>query len=229
MNCEKSRELFAEYLGEEISKTNARGLKEHLKSCSGCQQELALLVRTRSALRVGWPEEPIPQNLNFEFSTPAGKNFWSRLFPSRLPGVAWASISVTACFLICLATLALLQAQVRIENGSFSLSFGRVARAIAGPMTINGTQPDVEAVKILLDQSLKQVELNQSARLQQALQETKLEWESKRDADFARIAKELQYLESAQNVVWKETLTNNSNMETLARAYVQAGYRPPQQ
>ncbi len=225
MNCEKSRELFVDYLGEEISKTEARGLQEHLKACPSCQQELGLLVRTRSALRVAWPDEAIPQNLNFEFASPTGQSFWSRLLPLRLPGVAWASISITACFVICATVLALLQARIRIENGSFNLSFGRVT----GPVTVNDAQSNVEAVKTLLNQSLKEFDANQSARLRQALQETRSEWESKRSADLARVAKELKYLESAQNVVWKETLTNNLNVETLARAYVQAGYRPPQQ
>ena len=228
MNCEKSRELFADYLGEEISKTDAQGLQEHLKACPSCQQELGLLVRTRSALRVAWPDEAIPQNLNFEFASPTGQGFWNRL-PLRLPGVAWASISITACFLICVATLASFRAQVRVEKGSFSLSFGGGGRTATGPVTTGEAHFDAAAVKALLDQSLKQFEVNENARLQQALQETKSEWESKHNADFAHVAKELKYLESSQNVVWKETLNNNSNFETLARAYVQTGYRPPQQ
>ena len=69
----------------------------------------------------------------------------------------------------------------------------------------------------------------QDAKLQQVLQETKLEWETKRNADFARVGKELKYLESTQNVVWKETLLNNSNLEMLARNYVKAAPRESQQ
>jgi hypothetical protein len=49
-----------------------------------------------------------------------------------------------------------------------------------------------------------------------------LEWEAKRTADFAQISKEFRYLENTQNVVWKETLLNNSNLEMLARNYVKA-------
>src|SRR5213594_1625230 len=120
MNCEKSRELFVDYLGEELPKPEVRGLQEHLKSCSGCRQELALLVRTKSTLRVGWPDESIPQSLTFEFSRPSERGFWSRLRPLRLPRVVWASLGVTGCFLVCLASLALLRAQIRLENGNFS-------------------------------------------------------------------------------------------------------------
>ena len=222
MNCEKSRELFVDYLGDELPKTEIQGLQEHLKSCSGCRQELALLARTKSALRVGWPDESIPQSLTFEFTTPSERGFWSHLLPSRLPRVVWASLGVTGCFLACLAGLALLQAQIRLENGNFSLSFGQPVRPSVDLGKTGFSQPSAEAIKTQLDQSLKQFELNQNAKLQQMLQETKLEWETKRNADFARVGKELKYLESTQNVVWKETLMNNSNLEMLARNYVKA-------
>jgi putative zinc finger protein len=229
MNCEKSRELFVDYLGEELPKTEVRGLQEHLKSCSGCRQELALLARTKSALRVGWPDESIPQSLTFEFATPSERGLWSHLLPSRLPRVVWASLGVTGCFLVCLMSLALLRAQIRLENGNFSLSFGQpiapASAVVQGPVVTGAPQLRAEAIKALLDQSLKQFELNQNAKLQQVLQETKLEWETKRNADFARVGKELKYLESTQNVVWKETLLNNSNLEMLARNYVKAAPR----
>jgi hypothetical protein len=173
MNCEKSRELFADYLGEELPKTEVRGLQEHLKSCSGCRQELALLARTKSTLQVGWPDESIPQSLTFEFAMPSERGSWSHLLSSRLPRVVWASLGLTGCFLVCLTSLALLRTQIRLENGNFSLSFGQPtapAPAVAkGPMTASAPQPGAEAIKTLLDESLQQFELHQNAKLQQAL------------------------------------------------------------
>src|SRR5262249_27632239 len=210
MNCEKSRELFVDYLGEELSKTEIPELQKHLKLCSACRQELALLARTKSTLQAGWPDESIPQSLTFDFASPQ-KRFWSRFLRLRMPGVVWASLSVTGCVLALLAGLALLQAQIRLENGSFSLSFGRSATSTSlGLSKTDVSETSAETVKTLLDQSLKQFELNQNTKFQQALQETKLEWEAKRSADIARVGKELKYLESTQNVVWKETLLNNS-------------------
>jgi len=223
MNCEESREAFVDYLGEELPKTEIRGLQQHLKSCSGCRQELALLAHTKSALQVGWPDESIPQTLTFDFTKPGAEGFWGQLLPLRLPRVVWASLCVTGCFLVCLAGLALLHAEIHLENGNFTVSFGRPGMQTS--VTAGASQPSAEAVKALLDESLKHFELNQNTRLQQLLQETKLEWESKRNNDMERVGKELKYLESTQNVVWKETLLNNSNLEVLARNYVQAAPR----
>ena len=229
MNCEKSRELFADYLGEELAKTEGLQLQEHLRSCVSCRQELALLSGTKSTLQVAWPEESIPQHLSFEFAGGAEPGFWSRLLTLRWPRVVSASVAVTACFLVCLLSLALLRAQIRVDKGGFSLSFNRSAQPAVGSsaalVTAGVLQLDPEAVKVLLDQSLKQFERQQDTKLQQMLQDAKLEWEAKRAADYARVGKELRYLESAQNVVWKETLMNNSNLEMLARTYVGAAPR----
>jgi hypothetical protein len=138
-------------------------------------------------------------------------------------------VAITACFLVCLLSLALLRAQVRIDKGGVSLSFTRSSQPSpdnsAGHITPNDPRLNTETVKVLLDQSLKRFELQQNTKLQQMLQEAKVEWEAKRAADYTRLGKELKYLESTQNVVWKETLMNNSNLEMLARTYVAAGPR----
>jgi len=224
MNCEKSRELFADYLGEELTKAEGLQLQEHLRSCVSCRQELALLSCTKSTLRVAWPEESMPQDLSFEFSARAVPGFWSRLLSLRWPRAVSASVAVTACFVVCLLSLALLRAQIRIDKGGFSLSFSQSPHMApensAGLVTAGAPQLNNEAFKVLLDQSLKRFELHQDSKLEQMLQEAKLEWEAKRAADYARVGKELRYLESTQNVVWKETLMNNSNLEMLARTYV---------
>jgi len=220
MNCERSRELFVDYLGEELSRAEIPELQEHLKSCSGCRQELALLARTKSTLQSGWPDESIPQSLTFDFDLPKRQGFWNRFLPLRMPGVVWASVGATGCMLALLAGLALLQAQIRLEHGNLSLSFGRPVTPTSVELKRSLSQPSAETIKTLLDQSFKQFELDQNAKFQQALQQAKLEWETKHSAEFARVGKELKYLESTQNVVWKETLLNNSNLEMLARNYV---------
>ena len=53
MNCERSRELFADYLGEELARGEAQELQLHLKTCQGCRQELALLGSTKSHPQAG--------------------------------------------------------------------------------------------------------------------------------------------------------------------------------
>ena len=235
MNCEMSRELFADYLGEELSQLDTKQLKDHLNACEVCREELSLLSSTKAALRVGWPDESIPQSLTFEFVEPSPQRFWSQLGRFSLPKVAWVSLSVSVGFILCLLSLALLRTQIQIENGKFKLSFGQPEQLVSatGITQLNSRTPvniNHEAFQVLIDEALQRFEQNQNARLQQALLEAKTEWETKRNADLVRVAKEFKYLESTQNVVWKETVRNNSFLETLARGlYVKTSSSGPVQ
>src|SRR2546426_1956600 len=143
MNCEKSRELFADYLGEELSQSETRKLKDHLGACQTCRQELSLLSSTKTALKVGWPDESIPQSLTFEFVKPSPQRSWSQLGRFSLPKVVWVSLSVSACFILCLLSLALLRTQIQIENGKFKLSFGQPVQLVSttGATPLNGRTP----------------------------------------------------------------------------------------
>src|SRR5438477_4610172 len=109
MNCQKSRELFADYLGEELSQLHTKQMKDHLTTCEVCRQELSLLTNTKAALRVGWPDESIPQSLTFEFVKPSPQSFWSQLGWFSLPKVVWAGLGFSACFILCFSSLALLR------------------------------------------------------------------------------------------------------------------------
>jgi hypothetical protein len=75
MNCERSRELFLDYLGDEIEKQQARELNHHLKVCQICKQEFALLSGVRATLRSGWPDEEIPQHLTFDIPKTRSRGF----------------------------------------------------------------------------------------------------------------------------------------------------------
>ncbi|PYV38789.1 MAG: hypothetical protein DMG06_24840 [Acidobacteria bacterium] len=235
MNCEKSRELFADYIGGELSQSDARELKDHLSTCQACRQELSLLSSTKAALKVGWPDESIPQSLTFEFLKPSPQRFSSQLGWFSLPKFAWISLAVSACFIVCLWSLALLRTQIQIENGKFKLSFGQPVQLVSTntPTQLNSLAPlkvNNEVVQALIAQVLERFEQNQNTKLQQALQEAKAEWEAKRNADFVRIAKEFKYLESTQNVVWKEAVRNSSVLDALARdLYVKTNSSVPVQ
>src|SRR5437867_7545747 len=182
MNCEKSRELFSDYIGEELSRSNARELKDHLSECQTCRQELSLLSSTEAALKVGWPDESIPQSLTFEFVEPSPQRFWSQLGRFSLPKVAWVSLSVSVGFILCLLSLALLRTQIQIENGKFKLSFGQPVQLVSTntPTQLNSLAPlkvNNEVVQALIAQVLERFEQNQNTKLQHALQEAKAKWE----------------------------------------------------
>ena len=104
MNCERSRELFVDYLGEELARGEDQQLQLHLKTCQGCRQELALLAGTKATLKQALPEIAIPQHLSFNFSKPQPQGWFHWLRQPRYATLATG----TACFVICLASLALL-------------------------------------------------------------------------------------------------------------------------
>ncbi len=120
MNCEKSRELFADYLGEELAGGEARELQLHLKTCQGCRQELALLGSTRTTLMRALPEVSIPQHLSFNFSKPRPQGWFQWLRQSRYATLA----AVTAGFVVCVASLSMFRTQLKMGPEGFQISFG---------------------------------------------------------------------------------------------------------
>ena len=84
MNCERSRELFADYLGEELARDAAQELQLHLKTCQGCRQELALLGSTKATLKRALPEVTIPRHLSFNFSKPQPQGWFGWLRQTSL-------------------------------------------------------------------------------------------------------------------------------------------------
>ena len=130
MNCERSRELFADYLGEELARGEAPELQLHLKTCQGCRQELALLGSTKATLKRALPEVTMPQHLSFNFSKPQPQGWVEWLRQPRYATLA----AVTAGFVICVASLAFFRAQLKVGSEGFQISFGSSA-AIAGPLS----------------------------------------------------------------------------------------------
>ena len=235
MNCKTSRELFADFIGEELSTTDTKELKDHLKLCQGCRQELSLLTRTKTALQVGWPDEPIPRSLIFEYTKPSPSSFWSQLW--KLPKAALGSLAVAACVMVGLMSLSLAKTQIQVGNGVFKLSFGSSSQAAPTVQktvqnSSSGAVPaqyavSSESVQALIDRALQRWQQTQDSKLQQGLLDTKSDLEAKRNLDLRSIAKELQYLQSVQQVVWKEAMRNNSNIETLTDYYVKSNSTEP--
>jgi len=222
MTCEKSRDLFVDYLGEELGKHDAAELRQHLQICPGCRQELAQLADTRSALRFAWPDEEMPHPLTFDFPERGSGKVHNRSSWFGLPRAVVASFSAAACFLLCLAGLAVFQTHIEIRQGTFRISFGQ-AQAVSNEAPQVSPQTPVRLeqseIQAMIGQALQRLEVSQIARLQQGLLEVKSEVDANRRTDLIRIAKQMNYLENTQSVVWKEAARNNSYLDTLARDF----------
>jgi len=220
MDCDKSRELLISSFGGEITGPEAKEMNEHLRECPNCREELASLNRTRMLLRQAWPDEPIPQNLIFDFSRIPSRKFWRLWNRFGLAKFGLAAVTVTGCLILCFLSLALLQARLKVGEGGFAVSFGSSSKLPYGPVDrgATGTTPlpvalDRHEVETLIERSVQGLEEKQRVYLE----ETLLQIESQRNADLRRIAGELSTLESTQSVVYREAMNNQSTMESLAR------------
>ncbi len=219
MNCEKARDLLVDYLGGEIGRQEGRDFMQHLLACPACRQELASLRSTQSALVQGWPEEPIPQPLSFKLaqpSPPAARRFWGW---GNLPAYLRWPAALTASFVLCVSVLALSRTSFQYTQTGFSLSFGGTSSGRVG----SGDCLQEQA-KIAMDRQIDQRLNEQDNRLKQVLADFEGRWNSKQQSGFQRVAGQLNYLESTQNLIWKEAAQNKSYMESLARdLYLRSG------
>lgn len=220
MNCEKSRELFVDYLGQELSKSESGDLQLHLKSCRGCRQELALLNSTKATLRLALPEEPMPQRLAFSFTKPPEQRGWQGWFRGR---AAW--VTATACFLVCVASLALFRTQVKIGSTGVEISFGPSAVAAPAPTpaggfaVANNAGLKKEEIQKLINEGLKQAEQVQNARFQQVVLQAQQNWQAIRSQDLLQINADLRYLEANQRSLVQDSARNSTFVQSLARNF----------
>jgi len=226
MNCERSRELFADYLGEELAKGEAQELQLHLKTCQGCRQELALLGSTKATLKRALPEVAIPQHLSFNFSKPQPQGWFEWLRQPRYATLA----SVTACFVICVASLAFFRAQLKVGSEGFQISFGSSAAMPAAPALV---APEVtvagvgkEEVQRLIEARLTEIEQTQTVRFELTLMEAKNQWQTQRQQDWQQMSAGLRYLEANQKSMVQDAARNSTYIQSLANNFY-AKAEPP--
>jgi anti-sigma factor RsiW len=228
MNCEETRDLLMDFIGDEISKADAQHLKKHLATCPGCREELARISATKACLLKGWPDETAPQPLVFNFSQPSSQQRWSWPGFWAWPPAIRASLSIALCFMLCIVTLAVTRTRIQFDHGNFAISFGSAAVSSAAiptaSLNLTGAASNQEQLRTLVSQVVSEQAQRQNAQWQQLILQARTEWESQRQTDLQGISGKLKYLESTQNLIWKETAKNNSYVESLARdVYLRTG------
>ena len=218
MNCERSRELFADYLGEELARDATQELQLHLKACQGCRQELALLGSTKATLKRALPEVAIPQHVSFNFSKPQPQDWFGWLRQPRYATLA----AFTACFVICVASLAFFRTQLQVGSEGVQISFGSPA-ATASPAPV---APQVavaglgkEEVQRLIEAKLTEIEQTQTVRFERTLMEVKNQWQMQRQQDWQQVSAGLRYLEANQKSMVQDAARNSTYIQSLANNF----------
>ena len=62
MKCEANRELFSDFIDDELSEEQSKAFKNHLRSCEACSEELEKFRRAHSLLRL-LPKKEAPSEL----------------------------------------------------------------------------------------------------------------------------------------------------------------------
>jgi anti-sigma factor RsiW len=228
MNCEETRDLLMDFIGDEISKADAQQLKKHLTTCTDCREELARISATKACLLKGWPDEAVPQPLVFSFNQPASQQRWSWPGFWAWPPAVRISLSIAMCFMLCIVMLAVARTRIQFDHGNFAISFGSMGASSAAlpPASLNltGAASNQEQLRGLVSQVVSEQAQRQNDQWQHLIVQVRTEWESQRQTDLQGISGKLKYLESTQNLIWKETAKNNSYVESLARdVYLRTG------
>jgi len=219
MNCERSRELFADYLGEELARGEAQELQLHLKTCQGCRQELSLLGSTKATLRLALPEVAMPQHLSFNSSKPEPQGWFQWLRQWRYATLAAA----TACFVICVASLAFFRAQLKVGSEGVQISFGLSTATTVAPAPV---APQVavaglgkEEVQRLIEARLTELEQTQTVRFERTLKKAKNQWQTQRQQDWQQMSAGLRYLEVNQKSMVQDAARNSTYIQSLANNF----------
>lgn len=223
MNCETCRGMFPDSLGEELDGERAEEFQEHVKGCANCRHELALLGETKSVLRLAWEDEAIPKSLISDNRRSVSPNKGIRAAWWHMPRFAWLSLTVAACFMLCMGTLAFLNARIQIGEAGFSLAFGleipeSISRRPQLPH-LDWLASEAEFGR-MVDSRIGLLEQFQGTKLEKALADIEKRWEQRRSGDLRRIRADLSYLEMLQKINHQEAARNKILISSVADRYV---------
>jgi hypothetical protein len=193
MGCREWGTDLTDWALDELSPQKARQLEQHIEQCAECARSAQGLRGLRQALMSGLTDREMPAHLVLvEKSQKVFAGFWTSLLRT-------AALSATA------AAIFLVVASVGFRYGGSRLL----------PSTARAELQAYVAHMVADQASLQRKET------QAATQDLAATLRQEQTGNLARIVQELQYLELAQNTVWKETRQQNAVMTLLAHNYSQ--------
>jgi anti-sigma factor RsiW len=197
--CGRGEQIVA-YLYDESGAQERAGFERHLASCHACREELAAFSQVREAVGA-WRAEllthapaiataeviPAATTTRDARDVTARRTAWGALREFFMLSPAWMRYgSVAAAVVVCaLATLAVVNAQVRYENGSLAFSTG-LSRATVKSPVVPQTQNANESDAAQLNQLV--AERDAVAR---ELQETRAQLDDSRAANIEAVYHEI--------------------------------------
>jgi anti-sigma factor RsiW len=201
MGCREWETGLTDWVLDELSPLKARQLEEHIGECKECARSAQRLRGVRQALMNGLPDRNLPAHLVLVGEKPQrlGPDFWTALLRT-------AALSAAAAVIF----LAVAWAGFRYGGSRLLPAAARVEP------TLTRTELQALIAQVVADQASLQRKEIESASMDLA---ASLRAEQMRN--LASLQQQLQYLELAQNTVWKETQRQNAVIRLVARSQIQ--------
>lgn len=203
MGCPDRKAKLIDWVLGELPSGEEEELRRHVAECADCAQELSGFQGARDVLRSQLRDREMPAHLVFlpEKAREARPRFLAQLGRSA----ALAAVAAGVFLAIVLTGTA---------------RWGRQPLSTLAPQPATLARPEIEAM------------IKQEVRLQWAQQKHEFETSSEQLAAglrqeqahvLAPFAQQLQYLQSVQREVYKETQTQNAYVELIARTSLGQG------
>jgi anti-sigma factor RsiW len=196
MGCREWGIELTDWALDELSPMKARQLEQHMGQCEECARSAQRLRRVRQALMSGLTDREMPAHLVLLGEKPQKgfAGFWTALLRT-----AALSAAAAAIFLVAVSV------GFR-QGGSWLLpTTARVEPTL--------TRTELQA---FIAQAVAEQVSFQSKETQAATRDLAASLRAEQMRNLARIAEQLQYLELAQNTVWKETQRQNEVISLVA-------------
>ena len=197
MGCREWGTELTDWALDELSPVKVRELEQHLGQCEECARSAQRLRGVRQALMSSLTDREMPAHLVL-----VGEK------PQSLFAGFWTALLRTAALSAAAAAIFLVAVSVGFRHGP-SWLLPTTARV---EPTLTRT-----AFQALVAQAVAQQASLQSKETQAATQDLAAGLRQEQMENLARIAQQLQYLELAQNTVWKETQRQNEVLSLVAR------------
>jgi anti-sigma factor RsiW len=198
MACREWGSELTDWALDELPPAKVREVEQHIAQCQECARSAQRLLGVRQALKTSLIDREMPAHLVLVGEQPQG----------RFAGF-WAGLLRTAALSAAAAAIFLAVTSVGLR---YWLERSLPPEVWARPPL---TQTELQAfvTKAVAEQASLQSKETQAASrdLVAGLREEETE-------NWARIARQLQYLESAQNTEWKETQRQNEVIRLVARS-----------
>jgi len=196
MGCRERGPELTDWALDELSPTRVRELEQHIGQCEECARSAQRLLGVRQALQSCLTDREMPAHLVLvsEKRQNPFAGFWTALLRTAALSAAAAAIFLTV-------------ASVGLHYGGSRL-LPTVARV---EPTLTRTELQAVVAQVVAEQVSSQGKQTQAADRNPAAS-----LRAEQMGDLARVAQQLQYLESAYNTIWKETQRQNEVISLVA-------------